>query len=162
MNQTPDPASPADESSRFHSIASIDTVRLLRSSVRCLLFGLIGLVPILGAGLAWQAMTMGRELLEETGEAWDWEPFLLLWVTGSMCVALLAPFLGLGMILLLWAWMTAGHSCLFARRFREGAPPLFNGARREAFAGMALGMAGVGGSVMLVALLFSRLAFPDW
>ena len=47
---------------------SVDMARVIRRSVRCLGFGLIGTIPRVGLGLAWQAIHLGRKVRAEIGE----------------------------------------------------------------------------------------------
>ena len=48
---------------------SVDRVRLIRRSIRCFVFGLMGAVPLLGLGMACLALLLGRCLVPENRTA---------------------------------------------------------------------------------------------
>lgn len=63
---------------------SVDRVRLIRRSIRCGWFGFLGLIPVIGLGLAVQAVRLHRQINSEQGTAWEqpavsW-PWLVYWL----------------------------------------------------------------------------------
>ena len=111
--------------------------------MRCLGFGLAGLVPGFGVALAWQALALFRNVAEENGER-----FRLGFPISLFLVSLLsAPFWFLafewsGAVMFL-LFTLAALAISMARAFHASAWTKWNPARHWAWAGGALGIGGL-------------------
>ena len=94
---------------------SVDRVRLIRRGMRCFVFGSIGLIPILGSGLAIQAIRLRDDIKAELGERPDLPPVYVYWLGG---------------LILLWAldgrWGISGDlaTCVVLLAAQTGAAAL--------------------------------------
>lgn len=65
---------------------TIDRVQLIRRSIRCFYLGAGGMFPLIGFGLAIQAMRLHREVARELGRKWNAPPVRWYWVFGLVGV----------------------------------------------------------------------------
>jgi hypothetical protein len=70
------------------NIPQADRLRVIRRSVRCRVFGVLGLVPFFGLSLAWLAIRLHRQVLAETGESWRIARIRVYFVAGLVFTAL--------------------------------------------------------------------------
>ena len=92
---------------------SVATERIIRRSLRCFHFAVLGLVPILGIGVALLALRLYRQVLHETGErCWpnerDWT-----WYVALIGYWGVAAFFALAYGLLFGFWAGAFVSTIF-------------------------------------------------
>jgi len=144
---------------------SVDRVRMIRRSMRCFVFGILGIVPILGMGTAALALRLWREVAEETGE-----PARL---TGSRryaiaALALTVAILGYdvaglklsktrhlsteeinlyyshaGLLVVMGILLAARQAWLFFQQYRRVEPREWNPARHLAYWGVGLAYTGL-------------------
>ncbi len=117
----PSPQPPAPE--------SVDRVRLIHRSMRCFVYGLMGVVPLFGLGMACLALLLQRQVSEETGE-----PAGL--AGAKRCsIAALALALALlgcgqaGLVLALGILLCGLQSYLLFRQYQRAEPRQWNPAR---------------------------------
>lgn len=136
-----------------------DKVRVIRRSVRCFLFGLIGAVPCFGLGMVWLAFRLYRDLAAETGERVKLYPLYLTSVSGVL-VAAAGMVNDLPEVVLGDAIVMLGLQFLFLRRqYLRNAPAEWNPARHLMYWG--LGLANLGSilsaaTVLLVIYLINH------
>ena len=130
----------------------IDQVRLIRRSVRCFIFGLVGAIPCFGLGMAWLAFKLYRDIAAETGEPVKLYPLFLTSISGLyMGVACCANNLLSGA--LADALVVLGLQFLFIRRqYRNNAPAEWNPARHLMYWGLGLANAGLILSAVVIVL----------
>jgi hypothetical protein len=131
----------------------LETVRLLRASVRCLALGVTGLVPVLGAGLAMGALQLGGELMQRTGEAWDWKPLSRWSLLGVGLLWYAHERAGLVGVFPVWVLAQAALAAWLHRRYRLGTPLEFNAARRQVYWGIGCALSGLVTSVVTLAVV---------
>src|SRR5436190_21062131 len=59
---------------------SVDMVRVIRQSIRCFVFGALGAIPIIGIGLAIQALRLHRKVFAELEQSWKPPPLYWYWL----------------------------------------------------------------------------------
>jgi hypothetical protein len=141
---------------------SLDQVRLIRRCRRCFAYGCVGLLPVLGSGVAYQAVQIRRQVCLELGEnpltpavpAFVVVGLLLLWASdrawglaGDATVALI--------ILALQSYTVWRSLCSSPSQFRRG--------RRELTVGVTLAYAGLATTAWSIGVLALRVAsaFPS-
>jgi hypothetical protein len=132
-------------------------VRLIRRSVRCLVFGAIGFVPILGLGLAEQALRLRRLTLGEMGLEWRVPAIYWLWGFATVAIWCADRFFGIVAdaivlfgFLLLQVWF-------LWREFPADLGPIWNPGCNHVFWGVALAYGGILNSLAVLAALAQRL-----
>lgn len=65
---------------------SVDRARLIRRSLRCFTFGALGLFPVVGVGLAMQALRLADRIHAELGAVQERPPVYLFWIPGLLLV----------------------------------------------------------------------------
>ena len=134
---------------------SADRVRLIRRSMRCFVFGLMGAVPLLGLGMACLALLLGRQVAQETGE-----PVRTAGVNGcavayfALAVVLLC-FDQTGLVLALAILLSALQGYLLFREYRRTNPAQWNPARHLVYWGAGLALAGLNlsSTILLLGIL---------
>ena len=134
-------------------VQPMESVQLLKASIRCLFFGAAGMVPFFGIGLAYVTLRLGTELLDRTCEEWKWKPFTLLWIAGALEITVIQRDLGLGGALMTAFALLVTQACLVARRYLLGRPSRFNAARLHVFGGMGLALTGLAASLFVAAMV---------
>ena len=131
-----------------------DRVRMIRQSMRCFVFGLLGVIPLFGLGLAWLALVLHRQLARESGDS------TLISFPNICCIVAifeLAIFFMLmsqgGLVLSLGLLMSALQAFFLFRQFSRTEPLHWNPARHLAYWGVWLACVGLILSVT-IALLF--------
>jgi hypothetical protein len=122
---------------------SVDRVRLIRRSMRCFVYGLMGAVPLFGLGMACLTLRLRRELAEETGEA--------VRLTGALWCSIAAFALAFvllccdqaGLVLALGILLPALQGYWLFRQYQRAEPPLWNPARHLVYWGAGLAYAGL-------------------
>jgi len=131
---------------------SVDRVRLIRRSMRCFVYGLMGAVPLVGLGMACLTLRLRRELAEETGE-----PVRL---TGALRCAIAAFALAFvllcchqtGLVLALGILLPALQGYGLLRQYQRAEPRLWNPARHLVYWGAGLAYAGLVLSSLVIML----------
>jgi hypothetical protein len=131
----------------------IDRVRLIRRSMRCFIFGLVGVIPCFGLGMAGLAFKLYRDIADETGEPVQLYPLFLTSASGLyLGAACCANNLPDGV--LADALVVLGLQFLFIRRqYRKNAPAEWNPARHLMYWGLGLANAGLIMSAVVVILV---------
>jgi hypothetical protein len=133
---------------------SVDRVGMIRRSMRCFVFGLIGAVPLFGLGMACLALRLWRQLAEETGEparlAWGNTSFI---VFSCLATVLLLFFDQAGLVLALGFLLSPLQGWLLFRQYRRTKPVVWNPARHLVYWGAGLALAGLNlsGTIILLA-----------
>jgi hypothetical protein len=141
---------------------SVDMIRVIRRSVRCFLFGLLGVIPLIGHGLAWQSLHLCDEVLSEMGDNWHRPPLWAYWVVGLGAMIILDYFFGL------IGWSSAFGIFLGLQTyhlwlsFPASDSLIWNPGRRHVLCGIALAYAGYFGSCSLIGLMAFRLSRVSW
>jgi hypothetical protein len=65
-----------------------DRAQIIRRSLRCFIFGLIGVLPLFGLAAAGLALQLGRKIAEETGERWSFKAVSGCWICGLILINL--------------------------------------------------------------------------
>ena len=136
---------------------SIDRVRLIRRGARCFAFGAIGLIPVVGAGLAVQALRLGDQLNQELGETRQTRAMCWYWLAGVALVWAADAYFGLSAVLLVCVVLLALQSAHVWRKGRPVAGQQWNPAHRHVRLGVAFACAGLGLSLWLLALVAHQL-----
>lgn len=134
--------------------------RVIRQSVRCFVFGALGAIPIVGIGLAIQALRLHRRIFTELQQPWKPPPLywywlitlLYLWAYGE----LFGAAGGFSIFLIL-----AGLQTYHLRRSFPPEPP-WNPGERHHFWGVALAYLGWFGSITLLAVIAFFVVTTDW
>ena len=117
--------------------------RLIRRSIRCLIFGAIGAVPILGLGGVWLTLSWWKRIAEETGESaslrsvWSCLGAGCLFGTGFSVIGLES----VSILVLLAAQV--GAAILLRRAYLSRAPAKWNPARHFCYYGVGLAIWGL-------------------
>ncbi len=139
----------------------VDRIRLIRRSLRCFMFGLIGVVPFLGLALAVLALQLYHQVLFETGELKG--PIkrsygnilarFLYWLIGTAYILTYYGCYGyLGVISV--AGLFWGTPLVFLlHRYWTVTPREWNPARMHLYWGAALAFTGCFTTVILLVLL---------
>ena len=141
---------------------SVDMVRVIRRSMRCFVFGCIGFIPILGLGLAAQAMYLLRSVFAELNHPWHPPPVYYLWVLAVPTLWYVDELLGFAGCAVILGGLMAGQSYWLWKQFPREPTELWNPAREHLFWGMALGYAGILNSLAVVTIFVARLSSADW
>jgi hypothetical protein len=111
--------------------------------MRCFVFGLMGVIPLFGMGMACLALLLRRELAEETGE-----PLHLTWANHSSTAAFFLAVILLacgqdGLVLALGILLAALQAGLLFGQYRRIEPLEWNPARHLVWWGAGLAYAGL-------------------
>ncbi|MFO1496949.1 MAG: hypothetical protein U1G07_00885 [Verrucomicrobiota bacterium] len=136
---------------------SIDRLRMIRRSVRCFVFGAIGLIPIAGAGLAVQALQLHRSIRADLGEAWRPPLIAVYWIGGAAGLWAIWRRFGWPSELLLAMTLLAVQSLHVFWRMRTAPRKVWNPGRRALTGGVILAYAGLSGSWWAVTAVLYRL-----
>ncbi|HEY3864400.1 MAG TPA: hypothetical protein VGO59_21210 [Verrucomicrobiae bacterium] len=120
-----------------------DRVRMIRRSMRCFAFGLVGAIPCFGLGMGWLAFKLYRDIAAETGESIKLYPLFLTSISGlvlgAVCFKVHWPNTALAEAVLM-----AGLQFLFLRRQHlKNAPAEWNPGRHLMYVGLGLANAGL-------------------
>lgn len=115
-----------------------DRIRLIRRSVRCFLFGLVGAIPCVGLGMVWLAIKLYRDIAAETGEKVKLYPLYVtsasgLFVAGTCFVCDLPDGLLADVVVMLLL-----QFLFILRQYRKNAPAEWNPARHLMYWGLGL------------------------
>jgi hypothetical protein len=124
---------------------SVDRVRLIRRSMRCFAFGLMGAVPLFGLGPACLALRLQQQLAEETGETppLAGAEMVALAVVAFMLAVVLLCYGQAGMVLGMGILLSALQGYGWFRQYQRAEPRLWNPARHLVFWAAALAWAGL-------------------
>jgi hypothetical protein len=127
-----------------------DRVRVINRSVRCFIFGVIGVIPCFGLGTAWLAFRLFLDLAAETREPVKLYPLYLTSMAGAVvaifCCAMSLPDGVLADVIFL-----LGFQLLFLRRqYFHTTPAEWNPARHLMYWGLGLANLGLIFSTLLV------------
>lgn len=141
-----------------NSLVGVDRVRMIRRSIRCLVFGLIGVVPFLGVTLAWLALGLHRQVLLETGERWHPGFLHRLWLAGLLIVPVLDRWAGLERLSLFVLLLLMAQGAWLRQQYRRESGREFNPARRELYWGAGLAYTGLAITVAAAVWFLARVA----
>ena len=151
---TPPPALPLDLPSQ-----PPDRVQIIRRSLRCFGFGLIGVVPLFGlaaAGLAWR---LGRSVFAETGERWDFKAIGGCWICGLILITGYTFAVDSSAALVIGIIFLGLQNFLLHSQYRNNVAPIWNPARHLVYWGV--GLACTGGAASIGILLAVLVQLPD-
>ena len=125
--------------------ASVDRVRLIRCSLRCFWFGVMGAVPLLGLGPACLNLRLQRQLAQETGDPAHIAGAKMPAISGvAFVLAILLLCLDRpGLVLALGLLLSGLPGCLLFRIYRRTEPRQWNPARHLVCWGAGLACAGL-------------------
>jgi hypothetical protein len=138
-----------------------EKVRVIRQSIRCLVFGFIGVIPFLGLPLALQTLQLRRAIGRTTG---DESSLRRVFAMAVACFLWLPLYLvvwdltGLGMVLCVFA---AGAAVLFKGVAGSAASTRWNPARGTLYFGVWLSCIGLFATAGLI-LRILILRFEPW
>ena len=144
--------------SSMASPTSVDRCLVIRRSVRCFACGLIGAIPWIGLGLAYQALRLFGKVSVETGAGWRRPKLGRLWMAGLACLWGYEFFLGLPGFLSIFGiflWLQTNH---VRRSFPTEQDRPWNPAGRHLRWGVVFACAGYFGSMSLLLLIVLRTA----
>ncbi len=139
-------------------LPSIDMVRLIRRSMRCFIFGLLGIVPLFGAGFAWQALRLQGAITRELEEAWTLPPVYCYWLLGVVGLAGADRWGGGAADLAFCFVLLIVQSWHIWRSFVSRRESVWNPGGPQLLWGTVLANAGVSLSVWVVVILVLRAA----
>jgi hypothetical protein len=120
-----------------------DRVSIINRSVRCFIFGVVGVFPCVGLGMVVLVFRLYRDIAAETGEPVKLYPLFLTSVAG-VCVAAVCFVNNLPDGILAAAMLVLGLQLLFLRRqYLTNAPVEWNPARHLMYWGLALAHLGL-------------------
>lgn len=129
---------------------AVDRSGIVERSHRCLVYGIAGLIPFAGVGMAVDSARLFRRVLTESGDPFAWKRFSLIWIiwlVTSVVVALKTTFLsGLSVL----AIIVPAEVCLIAWWMAKNPPAVWNPARRHLIAGALMGCLGISLSAWFV------------
>jgi len=131
---------------------------MIRRSIRCLVFGLIGAVPFLGVAMAWLALGLHRQVLLETGERWRPGFLLRLWLVGLLSVPVLDRWAGLNPVSLFILLLLIWQGEWLRQQYRRESGREFNPARRELYWGAGLAYTGLAITLAAAVWFLARVA----
>jgi hypothetical protein len=125
--------------------ASVDRVRLIRRSMRCFVFGLLGAVPLLGLGPACLALWIQKDLAEESGEPAPLGGTEMVAISiGAFIVAVvLLACDHAGLVLAMGFLLPALEGYWLLRQYQRAEPRRWNPARHLVYWGAGLACAGL-------------------
>lgn len=137
---TPVPPSP-----ELPAPVSVDRVRMIRRSMRCFVFGLMGVVPLLGLGPACLTLRLQRQLAEESGEPvrLAGAEMAAIAVVAFMLAVVLLCYDQAGIVLAMGVVLSAGQGCWWFRQYQRAEPRPWNPARHLVFWAAGLAYAGL-------------------
>jgi hypothetical protein len=133
-------------------------VRVIRRSMRCLAFGLIGLVPLVGTGFACQALRLGRAISLDFEDGWRPPPVYGYWLVGTMALVVADAALGLLGDLAVCSLLLGLQSWHCWRRSGGQGGRVWNPGHRELRWGVIFARAGLGLSLWTIVVLVLRVS----
>ena len=148
------------EPQKMWAAKSVDMARVIRQSIRCFVFGALGAIPIIGIGLAIQALLLHKKVLAELEEPWRPPPLYWYWLIGLLylwayrelfgAVGTLSIFLIIGGLQTYHLWRSLPSE------------PRWNPGERHLFWGAALAYLGCFGSLTLLAVAGLWIVTATW
>ncbi len=139
---------------------SVDMARVIRQSIRCFVFGVLGAVPIIGIGLALQALRLHRKVFGELEESWKPPPLYWYWFIGLLYLWVYQELFGATGALSI-VFIIAGLQTYHL--WRSYPPePRWNPGERHLFWGVALAYLGCFGSLTVVAVVALWIVTTTW
>ncbi len=132
---------------------SIDRVRVIRRSMRCQVFGLIGLLPLFGAGFAYQALRLKGSVSAEVGDDWRSPPVYCYWLVGALAMLAVNRAFDLAGDVALCVVLLALQAWHVWRRFQRRRAGAWNPGDREVFLGVLFAYTGLGFSLWAVVVV---------
>lgn len=136
---------------------SIDSVRLIRRCMRCFVFGAIGLLPIVGVGLALQALQLRRLVSSELQEPWVHPRIYWFWLAGIAGLCLAEWRYGLLGDFVVIITLLAAQSVYLFRLLAPVPGGAWNPGFRPLIWGVTFAYAGLSLSLWLIAILLLRI-----
>ncbi len=138
----------------------VDKTRLIRRSLRCFIYGLIGAIPVVGITLAWQAIRLHRQVLRETGEACRLPKWWYFYWVAALAVSIVGDRLQgfLGALAAFWGF-NGLHAVYLFQLASTRTGKVWNPARRYSYWGFGLACAGCFGLIALASIIATELAY---
>jgi hypothetical protein len=118
---------------------------------------MIGLVPIVGTGLAVQALGLQRKVNDELGLKWNTPFVILYWMVGVVLLWFTDGAFGIVGDLASAVILFGLQSWHLARSFPADAEDCWNPGRPELVRGVICAQAGIAGTLWFLALLAYRV-----
>jgi hypothetical protein len=125
--------------------------------MRCFAFGLIGLVPVLGIGLAVQALRLQQRIAFEMKDSWKAPPVYVYWLLGIALLWAVDTHFGSIGDLTMALLVLAAQSFHIWRSFGLSPHRVWNPGRPQLTWGVICAYAGVSLSFWLGAVLLCRV-----
>ena len=148
------------EPQKMLAAKSVDMARVIRQSIRCFVFGALGAIPLIGIGLAIQALRLHRKVLAEMGGTWRPPPLYWYWLIGLLYLWAYRELFGdvgtLSIFLIIGGLQTY-------HLWRSFSPaPRWNPGERHLFWGAALAYLGCFGSLAMVGAVGLWIVMTTW
>jgi|GEM_PF-1878677 len=143
---------------------SVDTARLIRCSVRCFWDGAIGAIPVIGLGLAAQALRLHERVRRETGATWRRPALFWYWIIGFGFTVAFDRLFGVAGMFSIFGIFLGLQSCEVWRSFSGAEQSFWNPGARHLRWGVVLAYAGYSGSMSLIGMMalgFAGIAFQS-
>jgi hypothetical protein len=137
----------------MRSPGAVDMVRVIRRSMRCFTFGVLGLVPLFGTGFACQALRLRRSVSEDLQDGWKPPPVYGYWLLGALALMAGNSFWSLPGDLTACIAVLGLQSWHCWRSFLRRAGTAWNPADHELFWGTLFAYAGLGLTLWSVVVL---------
>lgn len=135
---------------------SCDRARIIRRSLRCFNCGLLGLIPIVGWGMAFLALRIHRQLCDETGERWNPKPVYFIWAFGLFFLWGYTLAMGLFGFTVTVASLLFLHQRAIRRQYVYESALVWNPARNHTYWGVGFGFIGCFYPAILLAALLAE------
>jgi hypothetical protein len=135
------------------SPGSIDMVRVIRRSMRCFVFGVIGLVPLFGAGFACQALRLRHRVSADVQDGWTPPPLYCYWLLGGLAMMAGNSLWSVPGDVTVCVALLSVQSWHCWRSFQRRSETIWNPADHELFWGALFAYAGLGLTLWTVVVL---------
>ena len=131
-------------------------VKTMRQSMRCFWFGVAGLLPVAGAGLAWQALRLFKEI-EGRGARVSASFSISVWLPVFVATPFIMAAVNWPPVAALALAVAGIDAAMRYKSWRAAAKETWNPAANWAWAGAALARAGLALSAVLALALLTRV-----
>jgi len=141
-----------DQPLYYRAPVQVDRVRLIRRSLRCFIFGLLGVIPLIGLGPALVALRLHRQVALESGDYYGVARIVTWWLIGLLAIPAYYLTLGFaGAVLMAGLTVTVQASILWSH-YRTSQAREWNPARNYLYWGVGLAYTGLFGLLSLMEL----------
>ncbi len=149
------------EPQKILAAKSLDMARVIRQSIRCFVFGALGAIPVIGVGLAIQALRLQKGVLAELEQPWKPPPLYWYWLIALLYLWAYGELFGPGGALSIFI-IFAGLQTYHLWRSFPPTEPRWNPGERHLFWGVALAYFGCFGSIVLLGVIAFYVGTINW